>query len=395
MKVLLCLVSDQHVPNLLSVHHFKPDRVILVRSKAMTKTAEYFVDALRAGKIPSENVEIIPLDDENNLTGVRRCLHTAFSRFPEADWIANVTGGLKPMSIAAYEFFKALDARVVYIESRQPNDILGFDGRPTETNTYRLTVDEFLAGYGFEVSKSWDKIKEGETRATAWWPLARNIAEHAPEQNLIHVQDGDAGRQEWKQLREKGLELQVRHTQHLPTAVQSEVARLWNLTQCDGAIVGAIDKYQGTFLTGGWLEVFLWKLLADHGHALGLDHIHLGVEAQKKETKAASDFDVAFMSNQSLGAIECKSGSQEHSDDPNQPLDKLEARIQQFRALRVSPILATTSSKILDANGQVKATFQQRANIYNCRIVTIHQLRQLAQRSQSAQFVGEVLLNRK
>ena len=54
MRVLLCLLSDQHVPNLLSVHHFQPDRVILIRSAAMAKAAEYFLDALAIAKFPVE-----------------------------------------------------------------------------------------------------------------------------------------------------------------------------------------------------------------------------------------------------------------------------------------------------------------------------------------------------
>ena len=35
MKVLLCLLSDQHVPNLLSVHHYAPDQLVLIESAQM------------------------------------------------------------------------------------------------------------------------------------------------------------------------------------------------------------------------------------------------------------------------------------------------------------------------------------------------------------------------
>lgn len=395
MKVLLCLVSDQHVPNLMSVLHFQPDRVVLVRSQRMKQAAEYFLDALALSDFPKDRVEALPLEDENNLASVRRCLHQAFGRFPEADWIANVTGGLKPMSIATYEFFKALDERVVYIDSRSPRTILGLDGQPPETCEIRLTPDAFLAGYGFEVSKSWDKIEEGENRARDWWPLARVIAEHSPHLNLLDVRDDESGRSEWKAARERGITLEPRHTQQLPTNVRSEMVRCWNLNVVDSSATGKINKYQGIFLTGGWLEAFLWKVLSDHAAALGLDHVRLGVDARKKETQVLTEFDITFLQNEALGAIECKSGSQSHSDDPNQPLDKLEARIQQFRALRVTPVLATTSSKILDSQGQLKSTFAQRAEIYSCRIVTVDQIRRLAREVDSASVVRELLFNRK
>lgn len=395
MKVLLCLVSDQHVPNLLSVHHFQPDRVVLIRSGKMAKATEYFLDALEIATFPQDRVDVLPLEDENNLVSVRRCLHQAFGKFPEADWIANVTGGLKPMSIAAYEFFKALDARVVYIDSRRPNEILGLDGQPSETCSHRLSLEEFLAGYGFQISKAWPKIAESEDRARQWWPLARAIAEHAPDLNLLRLSDAGPGREEWKTVREKGFMLEPRHTQHLPQPVRDALTQHWRLAQADGGLSGRIDKYQGTFLTGGWLEAFLWKLLADHAAQLDLDHVHLGLEVRKKDTETLTDFDVAFLMNQSLGVIECKSGGQEHADDPNQPLDKLEARSQQFRALRVNPVLATTSPKILDASKTVKTTFAQRAEIYNCRIVTVQDIRKLAVEHAAPELVAEILLNRK
>ena len=393
-KVLLCLVTEQHVPNLLSVLHFKPDRVVLIQSDKMAKAkaTEYFLDALEIANYKKDKVDVLQLEDENNLVSVRRCLHQAFGKFPQADWIANVTGGLKPMSIAAYEFFKALDARIVYIDSRCPNEILGLDGQPPETCKHILTLDEFMAGYGFQISKAWEKITESEDRARQWWPLARKIAEHAPDLNLLRFSDDGS---EWKAVREKGFTLEPQHTKHVPQPVRDEILKCWNLTQANGGIRGIIDKYQGMFLTGGWLEAFLWKLLDEHASQLGLEHVHLGVEARKKDTKAPTDFDVAFMMNQSLGAIECKSGGQEHSDDPNQPLDKLEARIQQFRALRVNPVLATTSPEILDATNSVKATFAQRAAIYNCRIVTVDQIRELAVEDASPDLVAQILLNRK
>ncbi|MGB2611809.1 MAG: hypothetical protein WBC80_22795 [Isosphaeraceae bacterium] len=48
MRTLLCLLSDQHVPNLLSVHHFKPDRLVLVESQQMQerKVGDHFLQAL-------------------------------------------------------------------------------------------------------------------------------------------------------------------------------------------------------------------------------------------------------------------------------------------------------------------------------------------------------------
>ena len=75
-------------------------------------------------------------------------------------------------------------------------------------------------------------------------------------------------------------------------------------------------------------------------------------------------------------------------------LDKLEARIQQLRALRVNPVLATASSQIVDQEGQLKSNIAARARIYNCRIVTIHQIQDLARCDDPVEKLGTALFGK-
>jgi len=51
-------------------------------------------------------------------------LRQAYGKHPSADWIANLTGGTKPMSIATYEFFKALEGRLVYTNVASPAELM-------------------------------------------------------------------------------------------------------------------------------------------------------------------------------------------------------------------------------------------------------------------------------
>lgn len=390
MRILLCLLSDQQVPNLLSVHHFQPDRLVLIESVGMQRkqAAAHLLAALQLGGHDfSQRCEVQPLEAEDSLEAVGRALRHAFGRYPDEDWIANVTGGTKPMSLAAYEFFKAIGARIVYVNAARPNEFLALDGRAAECGSHTLAIPEFLGAYGFESGKSEAKLNEAESRAVRCWPAARLIAEQAADQNLLL----NLTRDEWRQVREKGWELRAGDCDHLPVEVRSALADVFALHVTPSGLVGKIDKYAGKFLTGEWLEVFLWQVARRHADSLGLSSVRLGVEARKLGTSAATDFDVAFMRNQSLCAIECKSGSQEQADDPNVPLDKLEARIQQFRALRVNSWLATTAGKILDSAGQLKPAFQARAAIYGCRVITLPQIRRLAQEHESPDAVQSIL----
>jgi len=379
---MLCLLSDQPIPNLLSIHHFKPDRLVLVESEGMRgkKTADHFLQALQFGGLDYEQrVEIHPLDLVDDLEAVCQCLKNAYGKYSTANWIANLIGGTKPMSIAAYEFFKDVEARLVYVNATRPDDMLGLDGNKAEQGTHRLSIAEFLAAYGFKSTKSDDKITEAEVRARQWWPLAKVIAEYAPDRNLLTM-----SREEWTTIRDKGLELQPDHFAELAPNVKIALQETFGLESVGNSLRGKVDKYVGKFLTGEWLEVFFWKLLDAHAMALAIDSAHLGVEVKQQDSSAPTDFDVAFMRRQALGVIECKSGAQEQGNDPNAPRDKLEARMQQFRALRVNPILATTT-------GQLKQNILDRARIYNCRIVNADQIRDLARCPDSAEKLREIL----
>jgi hypothetical protein len=294
---------------------------------------------------------------------------------------------MKPMSIAAYEFFKALGARVIYIDAAHPDVFLSLDGDEPEQYQGALSIPEFLAGYGFEASKSNEAIRRAEERAESCWPCARVIALHSPDRDLLQTDD-----REWTLARDRGLQLEPRHLTGLHTEVRAALKQCFMLEDAGSSLTGKLDKYAGKFLTGEWLEQFVWYLLNRHAKLLGLHDVHLGVEARRRN--ASTDFDVAFIRNHALGAVECKSGTQQHGHDPNAPLDKLEARMQQFRALRVNPILVTTSKQILDDNtGELKPQFATRAAIYGCRIVTLRQIEALAAQPDDAEFLRKTLFS--
>jgi hypothetical protein len=65
-----------------------------------------------------ERCYVQPLDHEDNLDDIRRSLKQAYGQFAAEEWIVNLTGGTKPMSIAAYEFLRSA-ARAVVVASHR------------------------------------------------------------------------------------------------------------------------------------------------------------------------------------------------------------------------------------------------------------------------------------
>lgn len=393
MTTLCCLLSDQHVPNLLSVHHFRPDRLVLIESEAMQKrgVSGNFLAALHEAGLnykPDETCDIIPLQDVSNFQRIADALRRAFGQHPTDPWIVNLTGGTKPMSIVAYEFFKALGARLVYVELSRPNQILDVESGQVEVVDHHLSITEFLLGYGFEHHKKLKKVAEAEDRARQWFDLARLVALHAADRNLLKVD-----RNRWSRARKKGIELVAGELAPEATKLGDALANTFDLTLQTTSLIGSLDKYQCDFLTGGWLEAFLWNLLSRHQEELGIWDVRLGIEPRQKGTDASNDFDIAFMRDFALHMVECKSGDQSHGRDVD-ILYKVEAVTRQFRALRVQSALATTSQQILDAQGNIKTTLRDRAAIYNCRFITLAEIQRLAKEDEPAAALSEIFFNK-
>lgn len=379
MKVLLCLLSDQHVPNLLSVHHYRPDQLVLVETPQMQMrdTARHFLQALRQGGLEyASHCHRQAVTVEDDLPLIRAALQEAYGRFPAANWVAKATGGTKPMSIATYDFFKAVGGKVVYTNFSHSEKLIDLDTGTAEICDHHPTVNEFVTGYGFRLVKPAQDVEDAKRRAAQ--PLWRTTANMLARSEAGY--DGPAlDRESWEKLRKKGLELSAEQT----AFPNEELRQMW----FDGAASRSLSKYEGEFLTGGWLEVFFYNLLSRHQEQLGIWDVALGqnIGTENAQTGASNDIDVCFMHNHGLAMLECKSGSQGYSHSSGMDtLNKIEAVAQQQGALRVRSFFATTWSDVLDKQGNVKDGLKRRAAMYKCTLITREQIRELAELAESS-----------
>jgi hypothetical protein len=407
MKTLLCLLSQQHVPNLLAVHHFQPERLVLVETAGMRRknAARDFREALRLGgrAYDDQHCQSLPLDDENNPGALGGCLQAAAAALSDAEWTVNLTGGTKPMSIGAYEFFRDKPARLVYTSVDRPNRFLDIRGGAAEDCAYRPGVPEFLAGYGF--SFSLPKVEEKEKYVRFLPPTAQLIARRSPRVPLLRLMPSanQKDRAHWEETckswrekaRMKGVELQSRDVDvEIPDAeVREALARAFRLGVAGTFLTGWLNRQAADFLTGGWLEVFMWDLMKRHADALGLWDVRLGPVISHRDKGVMNEIDVVFMRDCGLCSIECKSGAQGH-DPGGDILYKIETVKHQFGALLGKAFLATTAENILhkDREGKriVKPELGRRADLYGCRIVACEEIRRLAECPDDPELVRQV-----
>jgi hypothetical protein len=386
MKIMACLISGQHVPNLLAIQAVKPDWLYLVVTPRMTGKESQLLKALEVGGLDYRlKHEIINLKEENSIEAINIGLQKAFDKHPKDEWIINLTGGTKPMSIGAYEFSKNKGLKTLYIAEGNQHEAIDLLGGPSVPINHNLSTVEFLAGYGFDVLNS-GSLAKSEEGARQLIGLASILAKHNENPGLR----GFLGRlQDFKEAKIKldkrdweknGFVLSEEDDVFLhDDGLRTQIASKFGLSTIGSKLTGRLDRHAAEFLTGKWLEVFVWSLLLPFVNK-GIWDLHLGVSAGGKGAGENNDLDISFMQNQSLCIVECKTGGQEHDPEADGVLYKIEAVKSGPKALRVKTYLATTSDNIKDhSECVIKEKLLRRSKIYGCNIVPGWRIKEMAE----------------
>ena len=388
MKILVCLISGQHVPNLLTVKAINPDKLRLLVTPAMKRQEKdsQFLKALSAGGLDysMDDEMIIDQMEENSSKAIYDNLEQAYSKHADDEWIINLTGGTKPMSIGAYEFSKSRGLRTLYVAEGNQGQAIDLLGGPSVNLDHKITSKEFLAGYGFDILNE-RSLNKAEDRALTFATAAAILAKHSEESDLR----GLLGRlQMFKEAAIKldrngwerdGLTITEEDDLFLrDAALRDQIASYFGLSTACDKFIGRLEMQAVEFLTGKWLEVFVWSLLRAF-EGKGIWDLQLGVSAGKSGPGENNDLDVSFMKNQSLCIVECKTGGQEHDPQADDVLYKIEAVKSGPKALRVDAYLATTSDNVKDPEkGGIREKLLRRSRIYGCKIIPGWKIQEMA-----------------
>lgn len=298
------LISGQPLPNLLPAIDpgLCPRRIIQVVSPDMRQRAEWLHDLLTPRGI---RIEQWPVDDPWDIEHLQTRLLELLER--EAGEIdrqrigLNVTGGTKPMSIAAYEACRAYDLPIFYIHPEKDRLIwLHPSDWPAHDLADRIRIEDFLRAHGIHV--------RGEP--------GRNV----PDSSLLRVSDeligqidryGRAlGRLNWlaNHVDRNLLSEPVHDDQRLRELIDRFEQH--GFLRRQGDRLRFPNEAARFFVNGGWLEYRVF----DSVRQLRGDsqtHIHdivrsIEIERQAGGAAVSNELDVAFLSDNRLHLIECK-----------------------------------------------------------------------------------------
>jgi len=377
MKTMISLVSEQTVPNILAILHFKPDSLLFISTERMEREGRVrAILAVLEQRHPglyrlNENVHVIQVQEDSILDCHRKLEHWISGR-EDNEFIVNLTGGTKLMSIAAFEYFKDYGSKMVYIPLGKNHYIVPFPKKSPKAPIPlpdRLSVAEYLMAYGLEVTNSHKLDQYGKTAAERM-NLSRMIVwEYNEVVELLRFL-GEKLRE--KRNIKKGVDF------WFPYQPSNEKER-YLLKQlgfsqrgdCYGRYLNRADI---SYLTGGWLEEYCFNVVREF-QGEGADDVTINISIRSPQGRD-NEFDVMFTSENTLYFIECKSLEQSHDRKFN-ILYKIGALQREF-GLRVKSFLVTTSSEVIDeATGEIKSHIDERAAQFKTKVVRPTEVRDL------------------
>lgn len=311
MKIHICLVSSQPTPNITPVMdpELRPDKVFLLVSRDMAQQAIWLEETLKANGITVEYRRIEnPWDIENVLCVVMELVDSIETE--KNTILLNATGGTKPMSIAAYEACRAYDLKMFYVHPETDRVVwLHPSELPAKELADRIKLETFFKAHGV--------IIEGEA--------GRSIPEKSlleTGQEIINYYDKckrAIGQINLLAASAKGT-LRSRPVKWNP--VLQELVRIFEIggyLQRDGDILKFKDELSRFFVNGGWLEYLVFDTVRTlrkkdtHIHDIAYS---INIVRMQSDKRIPNELDVAFLRNNRLHIIECKTRDFQ-SDDEN------------------------------------------------------------------------------
>ena len=360
--ILISLVSQHTIPNILAIHHFRPDDLLFISTTAM-EDQNKVADTLGAlDRLDLQYKNSVIIVQEDSILDCHKKIDKWIKGKEDAEFVVNLTGGTKIMSIAAYEFFKDYSSKMIYIPIPKNEFIIPFPkkrpGEPVKLDL-ELSVIEYLTAYGLTVVNE-SHLDNDQEDAIKRKELSKWIANNYDNLKNLLI---------WlcEVLRTHRNEKQFTLNDNFLAASNEEKQLLSKLDFAynNGTVDKIINKSEIKYLTGGWLEEFCFvNVLELVGQ--GISDAIIGLQLQNNQG-GNNEFDIMFTKNNALYFIECKSLDQ-NEDEKTDALYKVGALQKDF-GLRVKSFFVTTSPHILK-DGKIKQSLRTRAEQFKTIIIS-------------------------
>jgi Holliday junction resolvase-like predicted endonuclease len=158
-SIMICLIGEQPIPNLLPIRYLKPTEVALVYTKTSESVKQNLAEILNEScqihekEVPPYNLADVKIELEELL--IEKGWNSS------SNFTFNLTGGTKPMSLAAFRLAEQLRAKFVYFQSEGGKSLLYtynfLNNEPIlekrEEIDVNITIDDYLKAHGLDYNR--------------------------------------------------------------------------------------------------------------------------------------------------------------------------------------------------------------------------------------------------
>jgi Card1-like, endonuclease domain len=313
MKALLILVGGRaSIPNILTVIHQQPQRVVAVCSTDSYLDFPKLKEAINK-ILPSCSVESVdPVDafDPREITD--RC-EGILKQYPNANWIFNITAATTIMSIAAYEVAKKYQYTCWYLNTSRAR-VVSLVGEAGDESVFKIDVKQYVTAYNRELNLG--ELEEHREQSEKYWlPFAQMLGKnprYAEMLKQVMLEVGRARRGRPSKAEAKDYILKTSSPEIYFVLEKAHQVGLLNSLGRDefSNIFFGLSYLQDKFLNGAWLEAYAY----DEASKLTIFH-----DCQWNQKIVDGDnrneLDVTMTYKAQLIIAECKTGDEAFSSD--------------------------------------------------------------------------------
>lgn len=326
----LFLVYDNPISNITPAldPRFRPREVWLLGTPEMSRKSEVLARVLREAGV---RVEHWPLADAWDIEHVRERI-LAFVAEREGDNIAlNVSDGTRPMSLAAYEIFRLADKPIYYVHPGRDH-VVWLHPRewPSFDLADRIKLPAFLAAHDLRLA---GVIRKGipERLSGLKDALINKVSRYSSALGVLNYYAALAT----ERARLTSIPMTTEQMQRDVVCELLELFSVHGLLRVDpGCRLVFSDEDARFYVNGGWLEEHVFGVV--NGLRLKFPTIQdlgrsLVMEWDVKGSPVTNELDVAFLADNRLHLIECKT---KRFDKELSPESQLAATLYKLDTLR-------------------------------------------------------------
>lgn len=291
--ILVSLISDQTIPNVLFIRDQpKADRYLFISTQKM-ESKGIVANVIKACPDHIKSYQTIVVE-EDNLEDITSKLNS-FAGSKNADFVVNLTGGTKVMSLGVFEFFsKSTNNQMFYLPLGK-NKVLQIFPQKSQSSReldFRINLEDYLIANGvIPESKSFlDKNNLSRTEKET----ANLFQKFSSDSNHILKISAEHFRAYRQDQKIKKIDLNNEEKWYLQPFINAGFSPMEN---------GVLSRQEIKYLTGDWFEEYVYNLVKSLKNKNDND-IGFGVYLTRDNVK--NEFDVIFTHNNALYVIECK-----------------------------------------------------------------------------------------